>query len=111
MMATVNRQITLAARPAGLSEGVGLPPGLRAGALTGGGLKVLVRSVYLSLDPYLRARMSETEAGEGPMATGDVMTGGAVGLVVESRDPDFRIGDAVVGLLGGRSTPWRRAAR
>ncbi|MBZ0089240.1 MAG: NADP-dependent oxidoreductase [Thermoanaerobaculia bacterium] len=98
-MAVVNRRIMLVARPVGyprLSDFhlVYAPvPAPEAG-------EVLVRSVYLSLDPDLRARMSETGAGEAPMAIGEVVTGGAVGLVVESRDPEFRIGDAVVGILG-----------
>jgi len=98
-MARLNRQITLASRPKGYPKVSDFHLVYSPVPSPGVG-EVLVRSLYLSLDPYLRARMSETEAGEGPMATGDVMAGGAVGIVVESRAPDLRVGDAVVGLLG-----------
>ena len=98
-MAAVNRQITLAARPVGFPrvsdfQLVYSPvPSPVAG-------DVLVRSVYLSLDPYMRGRMNDAESYARPVAIGEVMTGGAVGFVVESRDPAFRSGDAVEGMLG-----------
>ncbi len=98
-MATVNRQITLAARPVGFPKVsdfhlVYSPvPSPAAG-------QVLVRSVYLSLDPYLRGRMSDGETSVRPVAIGEVMTGGAVAFVVESEDPELRAGDAVEGPLG-----------
>jgi NADPH-dependent curcumin reductase CurA len=99
-MTTVNRRITLAARPVGFPEVsdfhlayAPLP------SPAGGG--VLVRSVYLSLDPSLRGRMNEAGSNKtGPVALGEVMTGGAVGFVVDSKDPMFHAGDAVEGMLG-----------
>ena len=87
-MATVNRQITLASRPVGFPKVsdfhlVYSPlPSPAAG-------EVLVRSIYLSLDPYMRGRMSDAESYARPVAIGEVMTGGAVGFVVESRDPEL----------------------
>lgn len=98
-MAAVNRQITLAARPVGFPKVSDFQlvyspvPSPVAG-------DVLVRSVYLSLDPYMRGRMNNAESYARPVAIGEVMTGGAVGFVVESRDPAFRSGDAVEGMLG-----------
>ena len=98
-MATVNRQITLASRPVGFPKVsdfhlVYSPlPSPAAG-------DVLVRSVYLSLDPYLRGRMNDAGSYARPVAIGEVMTGAAVAFVVESDDPEFRAGDAVVGILG-----------
>jgi hypothetical protein len=98
-MATVNRQITLASRPVGLPKVsdfnlVYSPlPSPAAG-------EVLIRSIYLSLDPYMRGRMSDADSYARPVAIGEVMTGGAVGFVVESEDPKFRAGDAVEGMLG-----------
>ncbi len=98
-MAAVNRQITLAARPVGFPKVSDFQlvyspvPSPVAG-------DVLVRSVYLSLDPYMRGRMNDAESYARPVAIGEVMTGGAVGFVVESRDPAFRSGDAVEGMLG-----------
>ena len=98
-MAKMNRRVTLASRPAGFPAASdfrldSLPvPSLSAG-------EVLVRSVYLSLDPYMRGRMSDAESYAPPVAIGEVMVGGAVGVVVESRDPRFLAGDAVEGMLG-----------
>jgi NADPH-dependent curcumin reductase CurA len=98
-MATVNRQITLASRPAGFPQVsdfhlVYSPlPSPAAG-------EVLVRSLYLSLDPYMRGRMSDADSYARPVAIGEVMPGGAVAFVVESGDPKFRTGDAVEGMLG-----------
>jgi NADPH:quinone reductase len=98
-MATVNRQITLASRPVGfpkVSDFHLVYSPLRSP--TAG--EVLVRSIYLSLDPYMRGRMSDADSYARPIAIGEVMTGGAVGFVVESEDPKFRAGDSVEGMLG-----------
>jgi len=98
-MATVNRQITLASRPVGLPKISNFQLAYAPLPSPAPG-EVLVRSIYLSLDPYMRGRMSDAESYARPVAIGEVMTGGAVGLVVESGDPGFRVGDAVVGMLG-----------
>lgn len=98
-MATVNRQITLASRPVGFPRvsDFHLVYSPLPSPATG---DVLVRSVYLSLDPYMRGRMNAAESYARPVAIGEVMTGGAVAFVVESDDPKFRAGDAVEGMLG-----------
>lgn len=99
MMASVNRQIRLAARPSGLPKvsdfDLGYSPVTRPGP---GG--VLVRSVYLSLDPYMRIRMDGGASYASPVAIGDLMPGGAVGFVLASGWPDLVAGDAVEGMLG-----------
>ena len=95
----MNRQITLAARPEGfpkesdfaLVEGDVPAPGPG---------EVLVRSQWLSVDPYMRGRMSSTRSYAKPTEVGEPMTGQAVGEVVESQDPRFAPGDLVVGQLG-----------
>lgn len=98
-MATVNRKITLAARPVGFPKVsdfnlVYSPlPSCTAG-------EVLVQSVYLSLDPYMRRGMNAAESHAPSVAIGAVMPGRAVAFVVESEDPGFRVGDAVVGMFG-----------
>ena len=98
-MTTVNRQITLASRPVGFPEVSDFDlvystlPSPAAG-------EALVRSIYLSLDPYMRGRMNDAESYARPVAIGEVMTGGAVALVVESEDPSLRPGDVVEGMLG-----------
>jgi NADPH-dependent curcumin reductase CurA len=58
--------------------------------------------VYLSLDPYMRGRMSDARSYVPPVALGDVMEGGVVGEVVASSHPRFAVGDVVEGRLGWR---------
>jgi NADPH-dependent curcumin reductase CurA len=62
--------------------------------------QVLIRHHYLSLDPYMRGRMNDTKSYAQPQALGEVMIGGTVGEVVESRCDKFRVGDHVVGMGG-----------
>lgn len=62
--------------------------------------QVLVRTRYLSLDPYMRGRMSDAESYAAPTELGEVMPGGTVGEVVESRDPSLAPGDMVLGYAG-----------
>ncbi len=62
--------------------------------------QVLVRHHYLSLDPYMRGRMNESKSYAQPQPLGEVMIGGTVGEVVESRHPKFHVGDKVVGMGG-----------
>lgn len=62
--------------------------------------EVLVRNHYLSLDPYMRGRMSDAKSYAEPVALGAVMVGGTAGEVVASRDAAFQPGDKVVGQLG-----------
>jgi NADPH-dependent curcumin reductase CurA len=95
----VNRRIALNARPLGaptatdflmLREPVPSPnPG-----------EVLLRTLYLSLDPYMRGRMSDGPSYAAPVALGDVMVGGTVSRVEVSLHPDFKVGDLVLGYCG-----------
>jgi len=62
--------------------------------------QVLVRHHYLSLDPYMRGRMNEGKSYAQPQPLGQVMIGGTVGEVAESRSPKFSVGDKVVGMGG-----------
>ena len=99
MIPTTHRQVWLAARPVGypkendfrLVESPVPEPG--AG-------EFLVRAVYLSLDPYMRGRMSDARSYVPPVALGDVMEGGVVGEVVCSNHPGFSAGDVVEGRFG-----------
>ena len=94
-----NRQILLASRPAGeptvdnfkLVESA--VPALAEG-------QVLVRNHYLSLDPYMRGRMNEGKSYAQPQPLNEVMIGGTVGEVIESKNPNFKPGDKVVGMGG-----------
>ncbi len=62
--------------------------------------QVLVRHHYLSLDPYMRGRMNDGKSYAAPQPLGEVMLGGTVGEVVESRHAKFQAGDKVVGMGG-----------
>jgi NADPH-dependent curcumin reductase CurA len=94
-----NRRILLNSRPEGApraenfrSESVPLPrasPG-----------EVLTRTVYLSLDPYMRGRMSDRPSYAPPVAIGEVMVGGTVCRVMESQHPDYVQGDWVLSNSG-----------
>jgi NADPH-dependent curcumin reductase len=62
--------------------------------------QVLVRHSFLSLDPYMRGRLSDAKSYAKPQEVGAVMGGGAVGVVEASNNPRFKPGDAVVGMGG-----------
>lgn len=62
--------------------------------------QVLVRHHFLSLDPYMRGRMNDSKGYTAPQALGEVMIGGTVGEVIESRSQKFVVGDKVVGMGG-----------
>ena len=62
--------------------------------------QVLVQHQFLSLDPYMRGRMSDAKNYAEPQALGQVMQGGTAGRIVESRNPKFKVGEEVVGMGG-----------
>ena len=62
--------------------------------------QVLVRHHYMSLDPYMRGRMNDAKSYAQPQPLGQVMQGGTVGEVVESKHPRYAVGDKVVGFGG-----------
>jgi NADPH-dependent curcumin reductase CurA len=62
--------------------------------------EVLVRNHWLSLDPYMRGRMNEGKSYAAKQELGEVMIGGTVGEVVESKNPKFAPGDQVLGMFG-----------
>jgi hypothetical protein len=62
--------------------------------------QLLIKIHWLSLDPYMRGRMSTAKSYVKPVEVGEVMTGGTVGEVIESSNPKFKTGDFVVGSLG-----------
>ncbi|MBI4083369.1 MAG: NADP-dependent oxidoreductase [Candidatus Lambdaproteobacteria bacterium] len=94
-----NRQVLLAARPVGLprlSDFRLVETPVRAPAEG----ELLVELHYLSLDPYMRGRMSDAPSYAPSVAIGEVMVGGAVGRVIASRHPRFPEGEIVEGRLG-----------
>jgi NADPH-dependent curcumin reductase CurA len=93
------RRIVLAARPNGEPQDEDFR--LEAVDLSSPGEdQVLLRTIYLSLDPYMRGRMNAGPSYAAPVEVGQVMEGGTVSAVVESRSPHFMPGEMVLGYTG-----------
>ena len=96
---TINRSIVLAARPRGEPN----PQDFRleeAPVAQPGEGQVLLRTLYLSLDPYMRGRMNDGPSYAASVALGQTMVGGTVSRVVASRNTKFREGELVLGSAG-----------
>ncbi|MDX1982735.1 MAG: NADP-dependent oxidoreductase [Bryobacteraceae bacterium] len=98
-MQSANKQVLLAERPTGFPEESNFRLVETAMPRPGEG-EFLVAIAYLSVDPYMRGRMNEARSYADPVKIGEVMTGGAVGRIVESRHAKFQAGDYVVGPFG-----------
>jgi len=99
MSNTTNRQIIMAARPVGAPKPSDFKLVETAAPEPGDG-QLLLRTLWLSLDPYMRGRMSAGRSYAKPVEVGDVMVGGTVNEVMESRKPGFAKGDIVLGYAG-----------
>ena len=62
--------------------------------------ELLIKALWLSLDPYMRGRMNDAESYAPPVQLGEVMVGETVNQVVVSKSPDFAAGDIVIGEVG-----------
>jgi|TARA_B100001971_G_scaffold163226_1_gene153615 hypothetical protein len=95
----INRQIVLASRPVGYPKESDFKlietelPRADEG-------EVVVRAIWLSLDPYMRGRLNDVQSYAPAVEIGGVMVGGVAGEVVESRSPAYKVGDIVQGPLG-----------
>ncbi|MBD5606600.1 MAG: NADP-dependent oxidoreductase, partial [Candidatus Eremiobacteraeota bacterium] len=98
MIANANAQIKLAARPSGLPKRTDWEF-VRGEARDPAEGEVLVKILYLSLDPAMRGWMNEGRSYIPPVRLGDVMRAGGAGVVVASRDANFVPGDHVTGTL------------
>ena len=98
----INRRIVLASRPVGVPtpDNFRLEQSVLAAPAAG---QLLLRTLYLSLDPYMRGRMSDAPSYAAPVALGEVMVGGTVSRVETSQHPDFKPGDLVLGYTGWQS--------
>jgi len=96
---TVNRQFKLAARPVGMPKESDFALVEIPMPVPGEG-QVLVKTSFLSVDPYMRGRITGVRTYADPVNVGDVMVGGAVGQVVESHHAGFAAGDFVLGQWG-----------
>jgi NADPH:quinone reductase len=96
---SVNRQFVFASRPNGMPDAstfnlIESPiPDLKDGEL-------LVRAMYLSVDPYMRGRLSTGRSYAAPVEIGGVMVGAVVARVVESKNPGFAVDDIVLTYMG-----------
>jgi NADPH-dependent curcumin reductase CurA len=99
MSTLVNHQFRLAKRPVGMVQRSDFEYAEAAVAEPGEG-EVLVKILYVSLDPAMRGWMNEGKSYVPPVGIGEVMRAGAVGRVITSRDPGISVGDHVVGILG-----------
>jgi hypothetical protein len=100
----MNRQITLAARPTGFPKESDFRL-IESPTPEPGPGEALVRTLYLSVDPYMRGRMNDAKSYARPTQIGEVMVGGTVGRVEQSKDPNMRLGDIVAG-NGGWQDYW-----
>lgn len=102
-MATTSREIRLKSRPVGLPrlENFELATAELPDPKDG---EVLVRNMWMSVDPYMRGRMYDRASYVPPFALGEPLQGGAIGRVAGSGDPRFQPGDLVESMLG-----WREA--
>jgi NADPH-dependent curcumin reductase CurA len=98
-MFSVNRQIVLASRPVGLPKETDFRL-VKASLPTMIPGQILVRTIYLSVDPYMRGRMNNRPSYAPPVQLGEVMVGGVVGQVAQSSHPAFPEGTYVEGALG-----------
>jgi NADPH-dependent curcumin reductase CurA len=99
MQAKQNRRIVLAARPKGEPRNEDFRLEVLDFPSPGEG-QVLLRTIYLSLDPYMRGRMNVGPSYAAPVEVGQVMEGGTISTVVESRSSGFVPGDIVLGYTG-----------
>ncbi|PTM41953.1 NADP-dependent oxidoreductase [Bosea sp. 124] len=102
MSSSEKQQIVLASRP----EGRPAPSNFRlerAAVPVPAEGQVLLKILYLSLDPYMRGRMSAAKSYSAPVEIGQVMEGGTVAEVLESRHPGFKAGDVVLSHSGWQS--------
>jgi len=99
MSTLVNHQFKLAKRPVGMVQRSDFEYTQAPVAEPGEG-EVLVKILYISLDPAMRGWMNEGKSYVPPVGIGEVMRAGALGRVITSRDPNVAVGDHVVGVLG-----------
>ena len=101
MAGFTSREIRLKQRPNGEPTPADFEQGSVELAAPGAG-EVLVRNRWMSVDPYMRGRMSDRKSYVPPFELGKALEGGAVGEVVESNDASFAPGDLVLSMMGWR---------
>jgi NADPH-dependent curcumin reductase CurA len=98
-VSTKSTQIRLIARPVGEPQDTDFETATEELPELADG-QVLLRTIYLSLDPYMRGRMSDAKSYADPQPLGEVMLGGTVSEVIESRSDKRAVGDIVLAFTG-----------
>jgi hypothetical protein len=101
MKVTMSHEIRLASRPKGIPTAANFML-VEAKLEPLPDQHVLVRNLFMSVDPYMRGRMNDRKSYVPPFEVGKVLEGGAVGEVTESRAKEFKVGDVVVSNFGWR---------
>src|SRR5436190_14937133 len=96
-----SKEIRLKKRPVGMPQ-LGDFEAAEVNVPNPGPGQVLVRNSYMTVDPYMRGRMVDRKSYVPPFQIGEPLTGGAIGQVVTSNNPNFKVGDIVQGMNGWR---------
>ena len=99
MTTRTNTRVTLASRPDGMPSDENFTVESVPAPEVGDG-EVLLKTLWLSLDPYMRGRMSDRKSYAAPLQIGEVITGGVVAQVVESKHPEWSVGDLATNMSG-----------
>lgn len=102
MSTITSREIRLASRPTGEPTADNFALAVAELPVIPAEDRLLVRNLYMSVDPYMRGRMRDGRSYAAPFALGEPLTGGAVGEVIASSHPDFAPGDTVLHNAGWR---------
>lgn len=94
-----NTRITLASRPEGMPKDENFTVETVPAPTPGDG-ELLLKTIWMSLDPYMRGRMSDRKSYAKPLEIGEVITGGVVAQVVDSKDPEWPSGTFVTSMSG-----------
>lgn len=97
----VSKEIRLKSRPAGVPSEANFELASRNVGQPSDG-EVLVRNIWMSVDPYMRGRMMDRESYVPPFQIGEALQGGAIGQVVASKSPKLATGDYVQSMFGWR---------
>ena len=95
----MNRQITLAARPVGYPKEADFNM-VETPISTPDDGQVLIKTIYLSVDPYMRGRMNDRKSYAPNVQINEVMVGGVIGKVIESKHSEYQVGDIVNASIG-----------
>lgn len=103
MSTTISKEIRLKSRPIGMPTAVNFELAQVELPVPSEG-QLLVKNSYMSVDPYMRGRMNDTKSYTPPFQLGEALTGGAIGQVVQSAHPEYKVGEHVLNFMG-----WREA--